>query len=70
MRIETSQLTRKIPTMDNPRLPNFEAIVMIEMDVHRRDLTAIMLVVRIRQALREFAGMIVEQVGKRCDALP
>jgi hypothetical protein len=48
MRNEISQLTRKIPTMDNPRLPNFEAIVMIEMDVHRRDLTAMMLVARIR----------------------
>jgi hypothetical protein len=51
-------------------LPNFEAIAMIEMDVHRHDLTAMMLVVRIRQALREFAGMIVEHVGKRCNALP
>ena len=43
---------------------------MIEMDVHRRDLLTVMLVVRIGQPLRQLAGMVVEDIGERRDAIP
>jgi hypothetical protein len=47
---------------------DFETTVVIEMDVHSRHLMAMVLVVRIRQALCQFAGVVVENIRERCDA--
>jgi hypothetical protein len=48
---------------------DLEARIMVEMDVHCRDLMVMMLVVRIRQPFRQFAGMVVEDIGQRRNAL-
>jgi hypothetical protein len=52
-----------------PKHRDFEARVMIEMDVHRRDLMVMMVVVRIRQPFRQFAGMVVEDIRERRNAV-
>ena len=41
---------------------------MVEMHVHGRDLEFVMRVMGVRQPLREFADVMVEHVGQRCDA--
>lgn len=49
---------------------DFEALVVIEMDVHGRELMAMMLVMRVRELLRQVTGMMVEDVRECCDAVP
>ncbi len=48
---------------------DFEAAFVIEMDVHCRDLMLVMFVVRTRQPFRQFARMVVEDIGQRRDAV-
>ena len=48
---------------------DLEATVVIEMNVHRRDVMAMMLVVRIRQPPRQLAGMVAEDIRQRGDAV-
>ena len=47
---------------------HFEATVGIQMDVHRCDLKTMMRVVGIGQSLRQFAGLMIVDVGKGGDA--
>ena len=48
---------------------DFEAIVVVEMNMHRRDLKIVMIVMCVRQSLRQFARVVIEDVGQGCDAL-
>jgi len=48
---------------------DFETIVVVEMNMHRRDLKIVMIVVRVGQPLRQLARVVIEDVGQRRDAL-
>jgi len=48
---------------------DLKAARMVEMDVHRRDLVVVMLVIRIGQPLRQLASVVVEDIGERRDAI-
>jgi hypothetical protein len=49
---------------------HFKATVVIEMDVHRRDVKVVPRVLRVGQALRQFARVVVEHIRKGRDAIP
>ena len=53
-----------------PKHRDFEAAVVIEMDVHRRDLMTVMVVVRIGQPLGQLARVVIEDVGEGRHAVP
>jgi hypothetical protein len=54
----------------SPKHGDFQATFMIEMDVHRGDLQVVMGMVRVGQALGEFARVMVEDIGERRNAIP